>query len=515
MKKLVLYTAVFSAFMLLFSCNMDRFDFSELNSVQAQGQWSLPIGSFDVSIETVFTQLSENDMVTYDDEGTIMLTYRYTMDTVVTGMDFMRYDDMTFPVSSCLENPYPYQLDEPVYDVMYVDQNLALDSDAFRIISAIIRSGKFSFTISHTTGNIQQVFVKSPNIIEADGTPFEREIDFHGTTDVDMAGLQFVSVEGNSLNLTYAIHYIAYDYTEPNFTFEGGIEVNGLRIKEMSAWINSFTAPYRVDSAFELPMANVQGELNFVDARLVLSDRNTFNLNGRLHIDTAMLYGDNVAPSNLFDEYPFDIDIHYTDHYIPFFNHHLNVDIRTDYTSLLVSGEFILNPDLAGQSHDDIVTLCDTSTIGLMAEGFLPIKFNTAGVHYKDTVDLNVDGVEAPELITEVLLHITFNSQLPFNLTAQMLTMETATGTLTDSLFSTLPTIQGSFDGEEVLTEVELPVTRELFSHLMSADKLILRLLIDTEYHDVALNLDDKIGVTIKADVFYDGEISTGGGSMN
>ena len=93
--------------------------------------------------------------------------------------------------------------------------------------------------------------------------------------------------------------------------------------------------------------------------------------------------------------------------------------------------------------------------------------------------------------------------------------METATETVTDSLFSTLPTIKGSFDGEEVLTEVELPVTRELFSHMMSADKLILRLLIDTEYHDVALNLDDKISVTIKADVFYDGEISTGGGSAD
>ena len=46
MKKLVfLGTALAIVGMLLFSCNEDRFDLDNLESIQSSGQWKIPVGS--------------------------------------------------------------------------------------------------------------------------------------------------------------------------------------------------------------------------------------------------------------------------------------------------------------------------------------------------------------------------------------------------------------------------------------------------------------------------------------
>ena len=51
-------------------------------------------------------------------------------------------------------------------------------------------------------------------------------------------------------------------------------------------------------------------------------------------------------------------------------------------------------------------------------------------------------------------------------------------------------------------------VTHDLLSHVMQSDKLYLKLGVDTDGNDVQLNLDDKLKVTLKADVLYDGNVN-------
>jgi len=380
---------------------------------------------------------------------------------------------------------------------------LNLESDAIRILSATLRSGQFRFLFTSTLGRIKRVFVSSPDITDADGTPFEREILLDGITAVDMAGARLLSNEVNALHVVYTIEYEAYDFTAPMFSFEGMVSMRDLQIQEMSGWVNSYATYYRVDSAFHLPLDNIEGEITFMDAHLTLSERNTFDMEAELRIDTAMLYGDGVNPSYIFDDYPVYFNIGYAPQYTPFYDEHHALGMSTELNSVLVSGDFTLNP----KGFENQVTVCDTSSLGLVAEGVLPIKFKIPGVYYQDTVDMDVSDVEAPEIIQEVVLHAIFESEIPMSLTAQLFTLDDETGMPTDSLFDQPKTIAGSYNGIPARTEATVSITHALLDNVMNSDRLLLRLGVDTEDNEVMLNLEDKIRLTMKADVLYDGDI--------
>jgi len=387
--------------------------------------------------------------------------------------------------------------------VLHVEQTLNLESDAIRIFSATLRSGQFLFLFTSTVGRIKHVFVSSPDIFDADGTPFEREIMLDGVTAVDMAGARLVSNEVNALHVVYNIEYEAYDFTAPMFSFEGLVSMHDLQVQEMSGWVNSYASSYRVDSAFHLPLDNIEGEITFMDAHLTLWERNSFDMEAELRIDTAMLYGEGVNPSYIFDEYPVLFDVTYAPQYTPFYDEHHSLGMNTELTSVLVSGEFILNP----KGFENQVTITDTSSLGLVAEGVLPIKFKIPGAYYQDTIDVNVSDVEAPEIIQEVILYATFESEIPMSLTAQLFTIDDETGLPTDSLFNQPKTIAGSFNGVPTRTETTVSITHARLNNLMNSEKLLLRLGVDTEDNEVLLNIEDKIRLTMKADVLYDGDV--------
>ena len=490
--------------LLTVSCNKNRFDFSELNSVEVSGQWKLPIGSTYITLDRVLDQLAENEMVSYDESGNIQVSYRYAMDTVVTGTDFMHFDDMFYDVSLEAENPYPFVLEEPIEGVLHLEREVVLESETLRLLSAKIRSGQFLFELTSTLGNIQEIIVKSPNIFDADGASFERSIQLDGVTPVDLSGVHFEAQEVNTLRLFYEIHYQAYDFTAPMFEFYGSIEVRDLMVQEMSGWVNSYPTDYRIDSAFSLPFDNLQGALNFVDAHFVLYTRNSFDLPCLLRIDTALLYGDDVENVQIFDQYPLSLYLAYSIDYEDLMDESLHISLNTGLQALLSSGTFILNPNGFGES----VTIYDTATIGIAAEGLLPMKFNIPGVMYNDTVDLDLSEVDAPDLIKEVQLTMIFESELPFNLEAQFFTTDAETGMVTDSLFSNDFLIHGSFDHSPVSTESVVLMTRDRFANLMATKQLLMRLVVDTGHHDVQLNLQDGLRLTMKADVVYEGDLT-------
>ena len=58
MKKIVLLgTALVVTAMLMFSCNKNRFDFDNLESINVSGQWNLPLGSANISLGDLLTMM--------------------------------------------------------------------------------------------------------------------------------------------------------------------------------------------------------------------------------------------------------------------------------------------------------------------------------------------------------------------------------------------------------------------------------------------------------------------------
>lgn len=505
MKKTVLLgLALTVAVLLTCSCNKNRFDFSQLDSVEASGQWKLPIGSARITLNRVLGQFAQNSMVSYDADGHIQLSYRYPMDTVVKGTTFMRYGDMNFPFTFQLENPYPFVLDEPIEDTLAFEQVIELESDVMALKAAKIRSGSFLFNITTSAQfKVEKIIITSPSVVHADGSAFEEELQPGLDYGLDLAGVHFDADKDNTLKFNYLICFVADDFTDPDITFESFIGVRDLCIQELTGSLNSYPTRFVVDEGFDLPLGKIDGEMRFVDSHLSIMQRNSFDLEASIRIDTAMLWGGHATPTMIFDDYPVNIGVHHSPSYTSAFDEDVNLALNTQFDSVYVSGEFVLNPDGFGET----LTLYDTASIGLAAEGVLPMKFNVPGVVYKDTIDLNMSEIKTPEMIKELILHIAFDSELPFNLQAQAYTMDPKTGKVTDSLFTDEHFINGSFTDASVRTESEISVTHERLANLMSSNKLLLRFGVDTDGKDVYLDLDDALGVTLKADIIYDGDL--------
>lgn len=488
------------AFSLISSCDDERFDFSEFEGVNVSGQWNVPIGTKNLSFEMFLDQLTENGLVSFDSAGNLLLSYSFLKDTLVMGSDFMSFSDVQSDVNAVVENPYPYLLEEPIDDTLHVEQPLNFESEYLLLHSGKIRSGSFVLTYDTDVERISKVIVRSPNLFEANGEPVVRTL-VEGENLIDVSGLQLVSTEGNAITLVYDICYQAYDYTGPDFVFNGVINVRDLKIQELSGYITGFSSHFRIDTSFIMPMIDqIDGNITFADASLTISNRNSFLLSAIMRVDTACLYGEDLAPTNIFPEYPVYAEIAYTPHYVPFFSQNLVFNLNWEFNSILVSGDLVLNPD------GGMVTITDTATLGVFAEAVMPIEITIPDVTYEDTLDIDVSGIEAPELITEVVLHVDFESELPFNFKAQMLTMED--GVATDSLFVTPPVINGSFDGTPAITHADVSVTHDRLNNVMNADGLLLRLGVNTENYNVTLNIEDMLRVTLRADVHYDGDIS-------
>ena len=137
----------------------------------------------------------------------------------------------------------------------------------------------------------------------------------------------------------------------------------------------------------------------------------------------------------------------------------------------------------------------------------IPMCFNIKDVSYIDTLDVNLSSFTAPDLIKEVMLSVIFDSEMPFTFSAQLFTLDSQTGMVTDSLLTEEMVVNGAFNGTPVPSEATISVTQSRLQHLIAADKMIVRLGVDTDNHDVMLNRRNGLGLTVKADVIYGGSV--------
>ena len=120
---------------------------------------------------------------------------------------------------------------------------------------------------------------------------------------------------------------------------------------------------------------------------------------------------------------------------------------------------------------------------------------------------MNLSNLKVPELIKELTLELTFNSVLPFHLNASFYMFNSETGMITDTLLGDSKVIKASFDGKPVTTEVKLVVDEDRVENVLHSNRIIMSYKIDTENHNLYLNLNQKLDLSVKGRAKYKGNV--------
>lgn len=516
MKKLVLWgMALLVSALLVFSCNKNRFDFDNLDSIESSGQWKLPIGSLYVTLGEVIDQLGENNFIFYDENGNYQIKYEFAMEEILKGESFLNLGTMTFGFQMHVDDQDTnlFVIHDSIHEILRFKQEIKLAMDSAGIETAIIKSGELLMSMVTDIGHVTGIVFSSSDIIMPNNDTLACYFNEMNNT-VDISGATFkmrkdpeTGLPDSTLVFNYEVHYDADDINSSEYDLSTEIGLVDVKIQEISGYIDHYEYDFSYDTIFDLPIANLNGGLSLVGVDLQVQERNTFGLNALLEIDKAEFYGEDGLTAPLFSQYPCLLHVQSTPYFTNVMpeegviNDHLSY--HTDCNGFRFSSRLILNPE----SNNELIMINDTSALGLALSALVPCQFNIPSVSYVDTVDIKVSGITGPELVKEIILGITFNSQMPFNLSAQFFTLDSLTGQISDSLMAEALRINGSFDGTLVKTDANISVTHERLNSLMAANKLIMRLGIDTQNKDVYLNRENGLGVTIKADIFYDGQI--------
>lgn len=505
---LIALTAVF-----MLSCNKERFELNHLESSQASGHWKLPLGSVEFKLGDVLNQFLQNDWISYDTAGNLQVSSSFQMNNIIKGSTFLSLGSMYFSYTLSFANPFPgLVLPEPIADSLKFQQVIEIKSDSATIESAVVKTGALLLDMNNSNiMNIDSIVISSSGITMANGDSLYSVT--HGLIhEIDLTGATFRvhhenGVVDSTLILNYAMYYShqADDALPEQYQLTTIVGLNNLKLKEISGYIDQFSYDFSVDTSFSLPLDNVHGQLSLVGAKVSIKEKNTFeNLHAHLQVDCAELYGGSAAPSQFFDHYPFVLEIGPSNTFVEIMDEpNLNLTYNTQYNAIRFQGSVGLGPTGASR----LVVVHDTSAVSLDVKAIVPMQFNVPEVAYVDTVDLNMGSISAPEIVKEIILGIVFESQMPFRFNAQFFTYNSKTGENTGQLLNEPLVIEGCYDGVPVFSNTIASINDEVLRRLMEADKLILNVDIKTEDHDVFLNLENGLGVSLKADVIYDGSI--------
>jgi len=532
MKKIVLLgTALVVTAMLMFSCNKNRFDFDNLESINVSGQWNLPLGSANISLGDLLTQFGANNLIQNDEHGNYYLSFGDTVEAFNASK-----------IWSLLEDGHdfelPYQTPNPILGSTWIDSLNLLVVDTLRfhqdimlnelntdetarviIDKLLIESCFLKLTINELSlGEVQGILMSSPDIHKESNVNdtlslFFDQIDFceESLADYVFDMNDYAGSDDACIRMNYGFIMKLTDVNTPELRLKITLGLRNLVFKELSAYVTDYVTDFAFDTTFSIPFSKVNGAISLVGTQVKVDEKSTFmGLDASLMFENAYFYGNNASQSNLFDNYPFTLKFAGSAEFENVLDETMTITYNTGFNRIHMDG--VIDVNHGGLDH--LVTIYDNSSIVVAYDVMIPFKFNVDNVSYCDTMALSLADIEAPDIVKEINLYVTVESLLPFDLNAQIFTLDKNTGMVTDSLLSTEELIKGVFENlagnpTPVKSDFVISVSQDRVKHLMASNQIIMRFTMDTEDHEIWLNSGHALGVALKADVSYDGDVKT------
>ena len=498
----ILLTTLFLV-LLVVSCKKDHYDVGNVHGVNAEGEMVLPIGSGSFTVTELMQQFNIDSMITCSENGVLAYGIHFEDLGVVNGENLLRFNDLEYHERFSVENLIPIVLPQAIDTMFHFEQTIVFESDNIHVMEAEMKSGHFDFDVNTNVGLLRRLVIHSSDITDDGGHALELDFDLNSNDiQFDLDGLHYETDTANTLRLGYDVYVRLQSIPNQELFFEVDVKGSELAIREMSGFVDPYESRNVLDTTMNLFPGNASGSLQVQGARMRLFERNTFDLEARLDVDTAWLIADDDAPYPVFGPQPVSVDIPSQTSFGQVFERSLSGKISANETGLYTTSSFIVNP--SGMS--DMVFVSDTCVIDVMIDAEIPFAFTVNDVRFVDTTNLNLK-IDAPEQIEKLTLELTFISTIPLGLNAQFFAYDSETGQITEALVAEDRLINASYDGRPVTTDVTLEITGEKVEHVNHSNRLISIYEIDTDAHDVCLKGLQQLSLFVKARVKYKGTV--------
>lgn len=493
---------VLALFALLFvSCKKDHYDVDNVHGVNAQGEVLLPIGSKTFTMMDMMERFQVDSLISCADDGSLSFDYYYENYGVLSGDNLLRFNDLIYEDHYSASNPYTGTLPPYQDTTLNFQRTLVFEADHLSVLEAKMKSGYLSFTVNSNVGALQRVRLSTSDIVDADGN--DLMMVFHpqsGTFGFDLAGLHYQTDTANSLTLEYELYCTYVPTLAPELYVDLKIEGIDLAFSEMTGYMEPYESRNFIDTTFSLFPHNVTGILDVRDVAVCVSERNTFGVDARLMVDTALVMGEGIAPYSVFEPLPLVVELPAQNDFHEVFSQNINGRITPSGGAVYASSLFTVNTS----GCDDLITVSDTCNLDVRVDISLPFSFNLDDVQYLDTVNMDLAELELPDMIERLTLELTFNSTLPVDLTGWFYMYDSENEVINDTLVGEGKLIEASFDGQPTHTTISLDITEERIQKVLRSDRIIMQYVLDTEARDVKLNANQRLTLFVKAKAKYD-----------
>lgn len=485
---------------LLASCNKDHYNVSNVHGVNAQGEVLLPIGSKTFTMMDLMERFQIDSLITCDDDGSLSFDYFYEGLGVLSGEEILRFKDLHYEEHYSIDNPH-VDTQSTLDTVVGVQRTITFQADHIEVLDALMKSGYLDFTLNTNVGVLRRVTLSSPDIMDAEGNDFVTDFYPHsGHFGFDLAGLHYHTDIANSLTFEYELYCTYVPTADPQLFVDFKIEGVDLAFSEMTGYLEPYDSRNRIDTTFSLFPHNLTGTLDVRDVMMRVSERNTFGVDARLVVDTAQIICEGITPYSVFDPMPLVVELPARNTFGEVFNRPLSGEITPNGGGVMASSLFIVNTS----GEENLITVYDTCNLDVRVDVSLPFSFIVNDVQYFDTVNMDLSGIELPNMIEQLTLELTFSSTLPVDLTGRFYMYDSEQEIITDTLVGEGELIEASYDGQPTQTTLSLDVTEERIERVLHSDRIIMQYVMDTEARNVKLNTNQRLTLFVKAKAKYD-----------
>lgn len=501
----IIIALLLSAALLTACFDKHNFDFSQLESIDAEGTWGIPLVNASYTIGDILAMTDTPDHLTTGEDGVLQIEYSFSKDSLLSASKFMNdlLEDVHF--SGGLTFPtFELPISEGTNLSLYKDTiEVSFPDDEVLVSSATLKSGLLSLSIDYNLTHEVSVTVGCPQLHTGDGLPFHLEaVSTGGHYELSLNIANYIlTPTNNSIEISFEVAYTSDGSPLPEqLVFNYDASLQNICFHEIRGKFATIELPLDLNTNLNLEYLaeHLAGSIEILDPIIALEIMNTFPVDAKVDLNEASLNGPGIS-SSLLASTPTTVWLPantgtYTDVPFPIASH---ITITPNIQSFNLSGEAAVNTSgMAGP----ILVINEDQIIQMRFKVTLPIKMRVDHLTFCDTLDMG--HIEIPDVngFSNILLRLGIHNGLPLTFAAQAYFYDSQTHTVKDSLFTQYQPVLCAVNGVERLTELYVEKDNlEEVQRLLNCDKIIVRAMLDTEGKPAAICADQKLRVQLGA----------------